>query len=140
MTFTVPVVDPDILDTVSLYADWKGTGTFDQIDQGQCTVNPDGSISFTHVYTEPDNDSVVIRLGDDGGQDSNYTVNVVVPGVTPTATLTTTSPYSWGSSPSGPTGYIMGWGDSLQFTNITPANSDRLEYHFWINGDETTTD
>ena len=93
-------VDPDTLDTVSIYADWKGDGIFDQIDQNQCTVNSDGSFSFDHTYVEPGNYTADIRLGDDGGQDTDYPVGVVVQPVTPTATLTTTSPwYSSGANP-----------------------------------------
>ena len=83
VTFTVAAADPDTLDTVSIYADWQGDGTFDQIDDSQVTDNGDGSLSFDHVYTQPGNFTALIRLGDDGGQDTDYPVNVVVQPVAP---------------------------------------------------------
>jgi hypothetical protein len=51
VTFTVAELDPDTIDTVTIYADWQGTGLFEEVDQDQITNNGDGSISFFSTIT-----------------------------------------------------------------------------------------
>src|SRR5207247_510998 len=53
-TFTVRNLDPDSLDTVTIYANWTGSpaDAFDQLTDGDYTVNPDGSVTFSHVYLD----------------------------------------------------------------------------------------
>jgi hypothetical protein len=97
VTFTVPVADPDALDTVTVYADWEGSGTFDQVNDAQPSVGANGTfyLTFSHVYLQPSTYNAVIRLSDDGGQTNDYPATVTVLGVMPSGTLTTTSSYSW---------------------------------------------
>src|SRR5260370_25172506 len=39
-------------ETPTLWTDWAGSGTFQQLNSSDVTTNPDGSLSFTHVYDD----------------------------------------------------------------------------------------
>ena len=85
-------------------------------------------LTFTHEYDSPGTYNVVVRLDDDGGQTNDYNVTQVVQAV-PAATFGSTSPWYAISSSGGRT-VIMNPADLLQFTDVTPANGDNLQYCF----------
>ena len=86
-------------------------------------------LTFTHEYDSPGTYNVVVRLDDDGGQTNDYNVTQVVQAVAPAATFGSTSPWYAISSSGGRT-VIMNPADLLQFTDVTPANDDNLQYCF----------
>jgi hypothetical protein len=137
-TFTLNTISPDTLDTVSILADWRGTGTFKQLNPEDLTVNANGTVSFTHVY---DNNSapqnvypVEIRVEDDGGQFTDYTADVVVNDVAPQATLTAGTQFATMDT-SGENVWVISPGQTLTFTNIQgPSALDVAQflYHYKI--------
>ncbi len=91
VTFTVSnLVDQTPGDTPTISADWTGSGQFEEITSAELTQNADGSLSFTHVYNTasgPAGYSAVIEIDDGYGGATDYTQNVVVTAVPPTATF-----------------------------------------------------
>src|SRR5262249_22753347 len=137
-------VDPDQSDTVSIYADWQGTGDFDEVDEGdddgEWHVNSDGTISFTHLYdvgSPAEGFAAVIRLEDEGGQGSDTTLNLVVRDV----------PSVLGSQMSGPlldaTPGQMVWAYhpdyGIHFTQLSSAHADGRTFHWIINNQPEVT-
>ncbi|MCE9563258.1 MAG: hypothetical protein K8U57_14535 [Planctomycetes bacterium] len=118
-TFTVHNLNPDTLDLVTIYADWYGDGTFDELTYdpatgtGDYTPNPDGSVTFNHRYTDTPNDPndpdaaesgtypAVIRVEDEWGLSTDYQVPVVVNNAPPNFNFSFQNPiYSYSDYPS----------------------------------------
>ena len=67
--------EPDSTDTATVYADWNGTGDFQEVDPTTWTLNADGSVSFTHIYVDVNTDGsgnvipfpAKFRIENDGG-------------------------------------------------------------------------
>ena len=134
--FTVTPVDPDTSDVVRIFADWDGSGTFYGVNSSDWSIDAYGKISFTHVYDDFSSSSgfqTVIRLEDEGGQTSDYTVTVVVNQVSPTATLTAGEQFAWMQS-SGQDAWIIQKGEYLHI-EATAARLQGLVYH-WIIADD----
>jgi hypothetical protein len=94
VTFTVWELDPDALDTITVYANWTGAAdaAFQQLNEGDFTTNADGSVSFTHQYLDvPDTGTTFtakIYVLDEWGLSSiNYEVPVTVNNVAPNFTV-----------------------------------------------------
>ncbi len=94
VTFTVWELDPDALDTITVYANWTGAADapFDQLNAGDLVANADGSVSFTHQYLDvPDPGTTFtakIYVLDEWGLSSlDYDVPVVVNNVAPDHTI-----------------------------------------------------
>ena len=146
-TFTVWPSDPDAADTVSLYADWTGSGQFQQLGPDDLTANADGSLSFSHVYDgltqQPQRTfAAQIRVENDGGQSSDYTVPVTVTDVTPQATLTAGRQVATAGA-SGQNVWAIQAGQTLTFTDVqapSQADLDGLTYHFQITAKGKTED
>ncbi len=146
-TFTVGVTDPDALDNVTVLADWTGSGTFQQVDASQMTVNGNGTLSFTHEYDDTPAggtaDNAVIEVVDDGGQTNTYNATVTVTSPSPAGTLgaaaTITGPNGKPTGYTDPNGNPIPWaitpGTPFVFTAVTdpsPPGSGGLTYHWTV--------
>jgi hypothetical protein len=120
---------------ITVYADWTGSGQFDEINDDDYTLLPNGSYSFTHVYNLPGTYSATIHLVDEAGLSTDYPVSVVVNAIPLAGTLSANSTYSWLDS--GTRTWLMDEDDYVQFTNVTGPNASRLEYHFLITDNST---
>lgn len=91
VTFTVSnISDPNPDDSFTIFAAWEGTGNFEEITAAELTTHIDGSVSFDHVYEDgPASFPAVIRVMDADGDYSDYTQEIDVTNVGPSATLTT---------------------------------------------------
>jgi hypothetical protein len=96
VTFTLSNFDPNLLASASIWVNWtgavdeSGAGIFEELPASALTTNPDGSASFTHVYTVgPGGESyeAVVYLEDEWGEASEYTVTVTINDVKPQVTL-----------------------------------------------------
>jgi hypothetical protein len=145
-TFTVTGIDINQADDLTIWADWKGTGTYEIVDVSDWYDNGHGSISFDHAYDDNNGrDSnaqqrpylVQFLVQDEGG---DYTalapVSVMVRNVAPIGTLVAGT----GSSVTGQDNlpvYAIFPGDPVKFTNVyDPTNPDteELTYHWIVNG------
>ena len=134
--FTVNLTDTDLWDNLTLYADWKGTGEFDEVSVDDYTYDPDDrTIQFRHTFDEqPKTYAVGIRVEDDGGQKRGATVSVVVNAVKPTATLETSRPAST-SAQANVDLWVVDEGDAIQLADAefaTEWEEDGAQYHFVI--------
>ncbi len=135
VTFTVaPAADPDPTDTITYWADWTGSGEFEEITADQLTTNADGSVNFSHVYDDasgPGGYSAVIRVMNSAGQSTDYPQNVVITDVAPTGTF--------GPTQGGP---IIPDGTPIEFTNVTcpsPTDTDAGFTYFYSTDGSTYT-
>jgi hypothetical protein len=147
-TFTVQASDPDTLDNLTVFADWTGSGTFEQVDPSEMTANSDGSLSFTHEYddtpTSGTTDNAVIEVVDDGGQTSTSTLPVTITSTPASGTLGPASLLfnNWTLDrltsyvdPSGNPMYAIAPGTPFVFTGVSdpsPADSGGLTYHWTV--------
>ncbi len=87
VTFTVSnLTDQTPGDTPTILADWDGSGQFEEITSDELTTNPDGSLSFTHVYDQNGSYNAVIRIMDGSGGYTDSTSSVTVTAVPPSVT------------------------------------------------------
>ncbi len=145
-TFTVLVLDPDAADIVTAYANWgePGANAFDQINEGDYTVNADGSVSFTHRYLDvPDvgnTFAATIRLEDEWGLLTDYPVAVTVNNVAPNFVFSA----GWQAADLE-TDWVELWtltdGQKLTFTKVAdmmagtnPHEDTEYEFHWVIDG------
>jgi hypothetical protein len=91
-TFTAQFATPDATDSVSVYADWTGSGDFRKLDTSDWTNNGNGSFTFTHVYHDTTGATpsyaTKFRFENDGGAPTTVNVPVTVREVPLTFTLT----------------------------------------------------
>jgi hypothetical protein len=153
VTFTVRLSTPDDSDTVTVFADWQGTGDFDEVDVSDSWVNADGSLSFQHVYDSGSPEGgfpAVIAVMYDGGQSDSATVNVVVNDPPTLGELR-------GGAGNGPEEPATGWqltdaatsgqdvwavlpGTPVTFADVSSAHETGRTYHWFVNnGPEVIT-
>ncbi len=146
-TFTITPADPDSSDTVAVYADWQGTGTFVPVNPQDLSPAGGGSFTFTHVYNNasPNGFNADIRVQDDGGQSSDSIVNVVVTPVSPTGGVKTgineTYPFRtvFGVNPDGSKDEVIAINDPIVFYVNTAAAFDGLTYYWTVDGAQSVT-
>ena len=162
VTFTIAELDPDALDTVTVYADWLGTGEYIQLYEGDFTVTADGSVSVTHQYDdnsttagEPNKAfATKFWLEDEWGAVLDLpAVNVVVRNIAPVAILSPGPAGGTEASALTRTGIILrqmvAGGNRIAFIDVVDSAADvaTLRYHWKVTdvngenaGDETEFD
>ena len=130
VTFTVSnLVDADPQATFSYAAQWSAGAGFVALSADEVTNNGNGA-SFQHVYdtaSGPGGNAVTIEVTDSDGATADFTQNVVVNAVAPTATF----------GPSGGATTVAA-GLPILFSNVSdPSNTEMqagFTYHVSVNG------
>ena len=150
VTFTATITDPDATDTTTLYADFTGSGVYEQVDPSiwtSSTVNGAvTTITFPHYYDTNANYSAKFYADNDSLTSSTISFPVTITPVAPSGGLMTnainSAPYWDGGNAipfdhNGVRPVVVNEGGSLSFQNVTDpslADTAKLTYWWWVGG------